>query len=236
MLYVCNKSLRVLYPSMYTQHKSPNVSAVTRGTIDVLTPKENIPETTCSDDSINSSNELYQEQKQRRFNLKHKVKKEPKRKIQIRSTKNNSTPDKKTVTKLSPGSKSCEVRLVPLRVSSLLSPDFKVPKPTLGHSTPSNVGSTPKKDDSLFGFEDFDTPLPLSPVFPELDDFSPSTSISKSPEQSPVKLGKANSFTKVGGVYSVPSHKAQTRRKKLSKKKSEWVSLLTYTLTSQRAV
>ena len=213
---------------MYTQLKSPNISAVTRGTIDVLTPKENIPEATCSDESVHSSNELNTEKKQRLFDLKHKVKKEPKHRVKRRLAKNSrntNSPEKRIMTKRSPGNTNCEVRLVPLRVSSLLSPGFKVPKPTLGHSTPSNVGNTPKKDDSLFGFDALDTPLPLSPVFPEIDDFSPSTSISKSPEQSPVKLARRVSFSKVDGVYSVPSHKAQTRRKKLSKKKSEWVSL-----------
>ena len=40
------------------------------------------------------------------------------------------------------------------------SPVFKVPKPLHGHSTPAGGGADPR----LFGFEELDSPLTLSPV------------------------------------------------------------------------
>ena len=48
----------------------------------------------------------------------------------------------------------------------LSSPDIKLPQPTLGHSTPGDIGPSlpaPRRD-SLFGFEALESPLVLSPV------------------------------------------------------------------------
>lgn len=196
-----------------SQNKSPNVDS-TRGLINVLTPVENIPKAIDRNVlSTHSRNELQRQPIDRVVHSLHKSRAPPKRQVRTRHT---HASDRKTIT---PKPRSSKVS--PVQANSVISSDFKIPKPSLGHSTPSTtsayINETPTKmEDSLFGFDALSTPCPLTSVFPEIDEFNVSKSMSNSPDQSPIKSA---SFQKVNTVYSVPSHHPRKLRKK-----SEWVS------------
>ena len=92
----------------------------------------------------------------------------------------------------------------------LSSPDFKLPRPTLGHSTPSS-GDTRRQ--SLFGFAALESPLTLSPVAasPYIQE-----SHFKSPEPKPAR----SSYTRLLGTYDIPLRNPTPRRQQKKKQQS----------------
>lgn len=105
---------------------------------------------------------------------------------------------------------------------SLSSPDFKIPKPTLGHSTPSSADRNAIRRHSLFGFEALDSPLTLSPVTstPYLQD-----SPFKSPEE---KITKSSSYSRLIGTYDIPIRKPSPRRQQARRKIAQVNKLMTH--------
>ena len=107
------------------------------------------------------------------------------------------------------------------------SPDFKLPQPTLGHSTPGDIGpSLVPRRDSLFGFEALESPLVLSPVqsmsFLADQDTDKSMEHNKSLEDS---RRKSSSVKKLLGTYDIPLKKLTPRnRKRHTKQKTKRVS------------
>ena len=90
------------------------------------------------------------------------------------------------------------------------SPQFKVPKPLDSHSTPATT--THQTDISkLFGFEELDSPLTLSPVYG-----TPTHPSSLSAAESS-ELVKPSPYSRLKGTYDIPfkkTPKKQVRRKK----------------------
>lgn len=109
---------------------------------------------------------------------------------------------------------------------SLSSPDFKIPKPTLGHSTPSSADRNAIRRHSLFGFEVLDSPLTLSPVTstPYLQD-----SPFKSPEG---KITKSSSYSRLIGTYDIPIRKPSPRRQQARRKIAQVNKLMTHSRLS----
>ena len=113
------------------------------------------------------------------------------------------------------------------RKAPFSSPDFKLPQPTLGHSTPGDIGpSLAPRRDSLFGFEALESPLVLSPVqsmsFLADQDTDKSMEHNKSLEDSKHKL---SSVKKLLGTYDIPLKKPTPRnRKRHTKQKTKRVS------------
>ena len=109
---------------------------------------------------------------------------------------------------------------------------FKIPKPLTNHSTPAPSGNR-----SLFGFEELDSPLTLSPVTtatPVRGHSSLSvaaTSIQRaSPEESTgSKLIKPSPYSRLKGTYDIPFKKKTPKRQLARRKKvccgiSRWTS------------
>ena len=95
---------------------------------------------------------------------------------------------------------------------SLSSPDFKIPKPTLGHSTPSSADRNAIRRHSLFGFEALDSPLTLSPV-------TSTPYLQESPFKSPEgKITKSSSYSRLIGTYDIPIRKPSPRRQQARRK------------------
>lgn len=113
-----------------------------------------------------------------------------------------------------------------LRMAPFSSPDFKLPQPTLGHSTPGDISpSMAPRRDSLFGFEALESPLVLSPVqsmsFLTDLDADMTTDHNKSLEES---KHKSSSVKKLLGTYDIPLKKPTPRnRKRHTKQKTKKV-------------
>ncbi len=90
--------------------------------------------------------------------------------------------------------------------SGNMSPRVKTLKPRLEHSTPNEVTTTSKTENSLFGFEDMQTPSGLSPDVSEVDGLD-STRSSGSLCKSELEL----SVKREAKPYNVPNKR---RRKK----------------------
>jgi hypothetical protein len=112
------------------------------------------------------------------------------------------------------------------------SPDFKLPQPTLGHSTPGDMGGPslpPPRRDSLFGFEALESPLVLSPVqsmsfLADLDE-DKTADHDRSLEDG-IKR-KPSLVKKLRGTYDIPLKKPTPRnRKRHTKQKNKRVSRL----------
>ena len=149
---------------------------------------------------------------ERHFELSHSLKHKPKPKRLTKRTVKSKLghPSRKVLST----STECNASLNPEQNLSCA----KAPRPTLGHSTPSNASKTlATSENSMFGFEEFETPLGFFPVISEDGEDSLSRSVSKSPQKSGL------SFANMDRVYSVPSHK--TRRRQAAKK-SGFVSLV----------
>lgn len=107
------------------------------------------------------------------------------------------------------------------------SPDFKLPQPTLGHSTPGDMGPSefPQRD-SLFGFDALESPLVLSPVpsmsyMADLDASHASTRQRDSLE----KVKNSSSARRFLGTYDIPIRKqTQRNKRKNTKQKNKRVS------------
>ena len=94
---------------------------------------------------------------------------------------------------------------------------FKVPKPLANHSTPA-----PSGDRSLFGFEELDSPLTLSPVTntPATQGLSLSmvAQYSRDEEEreesssNDTKLVKPSPYSRLKGTYDIPLKKKTPRR------------------------
>ena len=100
------------------------------------------------------------------------------------------------------------------------SPDFILPKPTLGHSTPGELGpSNIPRRDSLFGFADLESPLVLSPV-PSATYVTDPGGSGGSPEdrQSPEDVGKSSSTQRWIGTYDIPIRRPTPKNKKRNAK------------------
>lgn len=87
-------------------------------------------------------------------------------------------------------------------------PVFKVPKPLVNHSTPATTGRR-----SLFGFEELDSPLTLSPVAttPAHSSLSAATMTQLSLEEGS-KLVKPSPYSRLRGTYDIPFRKKTPRR------------------------
>ena len=95
---------------------------------------------------------------------------------------------------------------------SLSSPDIKIPKPTLGHSTPSSADRNAIRRHSLFGFEALDSPLTLSPV-------TSTPYLQETPFKSPEgKIAKSSSYSKLIGTYDIPIRKPSPRKQQARRK------------------
>ena len=100
------------------------------------------------------------------------------------------------------------------------SPDFKIPQPTMGHSTPGDlVPSDIQRRDSLFGFGALESPLVLSPVttllHPDDHDSSAGSPESRgSPEETKTKWSGKRRL----GTYDIPLRKPTPRNKKRNAK------------------
>ena len=131
------------------------------------------------------------------------------------------------------GSKLDDMKQEKLRMAPFSSPDFKLPQPTLGHSTPGDIGpSLAPRRDSLFGFEALESPLVLSPVqsisFLADQDADMTTDHNKSLEES---KRKSSSVKKLLGTYDIPLKKPTPRnRKGHTKQKTKRVSIVHYTI------
>lgn len=107
-----------------------------------------------------------------------------------------------------------------------LSPDFKLPKPTLGHSTPGDLGpSKVTRRDSLFGFADLESPLVLSPVQSASYVADPDGS-GGSPEhrESPEDVKKSSLSQRWVGTYDIPIRKPTPKNKRNGKANKKRVS------------
>lgn len=129
---------------------------------------------------------------------------------EVRPTPRRPTKSKKHSRNVSKVRHSPRKHVPPRQVSSLTSPDFKVPKPALGHSTPSSVPKRIAKRESLFGFESLESPLTLSPV-------AASPYVQETPLRSPEGgIRRSSSYSKLLGTYDIPLRKPtpkQRRRK-----------------------
>ena len=85
-------------------------------------------------------------------------------------------------------------------------PVFKVPKPLVNHSTPA-----PSGDRSLFGFEELDSPLTLSPVATTPAHSSISMIAHHSTEEGS-KLVKPSPYSRLKGTYDIPFKKKTPKR------------------------
>lgn len=99
------------------------------------------------------------------------------------------------------------------------SPVFKVPKPLHGHSTPAGGGADPR----LFGFEELDSPLTLSPVA-STPSHLPHPSSFQSPERS--TLTKPSPYSRLRGTYDIPFKKKTPKRQPGRRKEKRQVCLL----------
>lgn len=116
------------------------------------------------------------------------------------------------------------------RKAPFSSPDFKLPQPMLGHSTPGDIGGpslAPQRRDSLFGFEALESPLVLSPVqsmsFLADQDADETVDQDRSLEEG-IKR-KPSSVNKLLGTYDIPLKKPTPRnRKRHTKQKNKRVS------------
>lgn len=110
----------------------------------------------------------------------------------------------------------------------LSSPELKLPQPTLGHSTPGDIGpSLAPRRDSLFGFDVLESPLVLSPVpvvtYPD-DDKSSSVSPKQRESSEEVKR-KSMPAQMLLGTYDIPLRKPTPKgKKKAAKQKNKRVS------------
>lgn len=109
------------------------------------------------------------------------------------------------------------VKRIPRTKSPVTSPEFKIPKPTLGHSTPSIADRGAIRRQSLFGFETLESPLTLSPV--AATPFLQESSL-MSPEE---KITRSSSYNKLVGTYDIPIRKP-TPRKHQARRKTRKVS------------
>ena len=127
-----------------------------------------------------------------------------------------------------PRSKRTSVLRVQEQKRPFASPDFKIPQPTLGHSTPGDLApSTIQRRDSLFGFGALESPLVLSPVSSmlgphdkdETNDFPESRG-------SPEEISKDKSGgQRLLGTYDIPIRKPTPKNKKRNtKQKNKRVS------------
>ena len=113
--------------------------------------------------------------------------------------------------------KTLQRRKSPSIRHAITSPVFKLPKPTLGHSTPGDLPA-PRRD-SLFGFDVLESPLTLSPV--------QATSYVETPTKtSPQKPNVSHSSfsSKLQGTYDLAVRSKPTPNKKQGRKKSKQVS------------
>ena len=117
------------------------------------------------------------------------------------------------------------------RKAPFSSPDFKLPQPTLGHSTPGDIGISslpPQRRNSLFGFETLESPLVLSPVqsmsFLADQDADETADHNRSLLEDG-KKHKPSSVKKLLGTYDIPLKKPTPRnRKRHTKQKNKRVS------------
>ena len=93
-------------------------------------------------------------------------------------------------------------------------PVFKVPKPLVNHSTPA-----PSGDRSLFGFEELDSPLTLSPVATTPIHSSVSMIAHHSTEEVS-KLAKPSPYSRLKGTYDIP-FKMKTPKRPAGKKREK---------------
>ena len=107
------------------------------------------------------------------------------------------------------------VKRPPKTKPSVISPEFKIPKPTLGQSTPNTADRGAVRRQSLFGFETLESPLTLSPVAatPFLQE-----SPAKSPEE---KITQSSSYNRLVGTYDIPIRKPTPRKQQARKKPAE---------------
>lgn len=88
-------------------------------------------------------------------------------------------------------------------------PVFKVPQPLTHHSTPATSG-----DRTLFGFEELDSPLTLSPVAttPSRTRSSLTVSQHKSDDLEASKVAKPSPYSRLKGTYDIPFKKKTPKR------------------------
>lgn len=85
-------------------------------------------------------------------------------------------------------------------------PVFKVPKPLVHHSTPAPTG-----DRNLFGFEELDSPLTLSPV--STTPAHSRLSITQHSHEDGSKLTRPSPYSRLKGTYDIPlKHKTPKRQ------------------------
>lgn len=108
------------------------------------------------------------------------------------------------------------------------SPNFKLPQPTLGHSTPGDIdlaSLAPQRRDSLFGFEALESPLVLSPV--QSTSFLADQDADKTIEHNEsLEDGKCkpSSEKKLLGTYDIPLKKPTPRNRKRHTRQKKRVS------------
>ncbi len=116
----------------------------------------------------------------------------------------------------SPPAFKTPVKRPPRSQVAATSPEVKVPRPTLGHSTPSSaIRGKPSRRSSLFGFEEaLDSPLALSPVSssPYIQAISFRSLESKPDKPSP--------YTRHLGTNDIPLRKP-TPKKRCGKRKQQ---------------
>lgn len=104
-------------------------------------------------------------------------------------------------------------------------PVFKIPKPLVHHSTPAPTG-----DRNLFGFEELDSPLTLSPVSTTPTHSRLSTTQHSHEDGS--KLVRPSPYSRLKGTYDIPlKHKTPKRQpgQRRGKRKvcsRHWVALM----------
>ena len=84
-------------------------------------------------------------------------------------------------------------------------PVFKVPKPLVNHSTPA-----PTEDRNLFGFDELDSPLTLSPVASTPTPAHLATTL-QSPETRR-RMIKPSPYSRLKGTYDIPLKKKTPKR------------------------
>ena len=100
------------------------------------------------------------------------------------------------------------------RETRFSSPGFKLPQPTMGHSTPDDVvPGLPSRRDSLFGFGALESPLVLSPVqvFSLVAD---QDTENMHEHNKSIEDNECDSIKKLLGTYDIPLRKQNAKNKK----------------------
>ena len=229
LVSTCTGLYLMLWPCLYIQHKSTREK---RCEVDIVRVEEDeelqkrrstVVETTGTSSSAFDFTAPPSGGKENSEDLRDSIFRQPSAKrLETMSTSPSRCKPRTKLTSRQGSRSKCTDSTPPNRLvgvrRSLSNPEFKVPKPPMGHSTPGTVEKT-KRRNSYFGFADLESPIKLSPV-------KGSSFAERLPSKSPTPEEQTNKpYKRVVGTYDIPLRRPTPRQARRRQQKQSPVCL-----------